>query len=289
MKKFNILITLMFVVTISEAQTIPNAGFESWTNHGTYSDPTSWSSYNFLLLDTACEQGTPGAVGASYLKLTVKSGNPTIVYSIPTPTLIAVTPGGFACSARPVYLTGKYKYKFSATDSGVILVYFTKWNTTTLTEDFVGIGQLFPTNGTVTTWTNFSVPIMYFASTSPDSALITLIAGSGSTSIATNGDYLYIDDLAFSGAVSGINDVVAAGVPCSISPNPFNSTTTITFSDEQNNTIIRVLDITGRVVKNIQFSGKELTLEKGNLHAGIYILHIVDENGHADTRQIVIQ
>jgi hypothetical protein len=171
------------------------------------------------------------------------------------------------------------------------MVLISKWNTTTLHKDLVGIGQLF-TTGTITTWTNFSIPIMYFGSTSPDTALIIMKAGAirdTTLMLPTNGDYLYIDDLAFSGAVSGINDVVAAGVPCSISPNPFNSTTTISFSAEQNNTLIRVLDITGRVVKNIHFSGKDLTLEKGNLHAGIYILHIVDENGHADTRQIVIQ
>lgn len=285
MKKFNILIALMFVVTISKAQTIPNAGFENWTNHGTYTDPTSWSSLNFTS-GTTCEQGTPGAVGASYLKLTVKSGMPGIAMSSPTyPT--GGNPDGFACTARPAYLTGKYKYSISTTDSAGIFIGFSKWNTTTLSQDPVGGAGIYISGGSATSWTNFSIPITFIGGVYPDSAAIELVVGIAST--PTNGDYLYVDDLAFSGTVSAVGNIEQTDVHLTIAPNPFNSKTVISFTEEQNNTLLRVLDITGRIVKTIHFSGKELTLEKEDLQTGIYFLHLVDEKNNVYTRQIVVE
>ena len=59
-----------------------------------------------------------------------------------------------------------------------------------------------------------------------------------------------------------------------IIPNPFSSETHLTFSQEQNNSIITITNILGEVVRNISFSGKELTLARGELKKGMYFVHV---------------
>ncbi len=56
-------------------QTIPNPSFENWTN-GYINQPASWMSSDAKSDSAApmtCQRGTPGAVGTSYVKLTVKN------------------------------------------------------------------------------------------------------------------------------------------------------------------------------------------------------------------------
>ena len=59
-----------------------------------------------------------------------------------------------------------------------------------------------------------------------------------------------------------------------ISPNPFTSQTTISFSQEQTNTKIKITDILGKEIKSINFTGTQCTLEKGTMQAGIYFVQI---------------
>ena len=75
----------------------------------------------------------------------------------------------------------------------------------------------------------------------------------------------------------------------SIYPNPFSAFTTIIFSEEQKNTIIKITDIFGTVIKSENFTGKELTIEKENMRAGIYFVQIICENKNIVNKKIVIQ
>ncbi len=59
-----------------------------------------------------------------------------------------------------------------------------------------------------------------------------------------------------------------------ISPNPFTSLTTISFSSEQTNTTIKIADVLGKEIKALNFSGKELIIMKGTMQAGIYFVQI---------------
>ncbi len=73
-----------------------------------------------------------------------------------------------------------------------------------------------------------------------------------------------------------------------ISPNPFTSQTSITFTQEQHNTIIKVTDVLGKEIKSTTFSGKQYILEKGELNAGIYFISVNSEQGIVN-RKIIIQ
>ena len=58
-----------------------------------------------------------------------------------------------------------------------------------------------------------------------------------------------------------------------IFPNPFSFETRLTFFEEQKNTVIIVTNILGEEVKKITFTGRQLTLEKGELKNGMYFVH----------------
>lgn len=89
----------------------------------------------------------------------------------------------------------------------------------------------------------------------------------------------------FTTSVTEINK--ATGI--TVYPNPFSSQTNISFNEEQNHSIIKITDVLGKEVRIIDFSGKILSIEKGEMKDGIYFLQIVDGNKNIVNRKIIIQ
>jgi uncharacterized delta-60 repeat protein len=75
----------------------------------------------------------------------------------------------------------------------------------------------------------------------------------------------------------------------SVFPNPFETQTTITFKNLQTNTIIKIIDVNGREIKTIYFSGTQLVIGKGIMQSGIYFLQITDEKKNIMSRKIIVQ
>ncbi len=73
-----------------------------------------------------------------------------------------------------------------------------------------------------------------------------------------------------------------------IFPNPFTSQTTITFNQEQKNIRIKILDVLGKEVKSLDFKGKKLIIEKGEMKEGIYFLQITNGNTNVVNKKIVV-
>jgi hypothetical protein len=71
-------------------------------------------------------------------------------------------------------------------------------------------------------------------------------------------------------------------------PNPFNLETTILFSKEIKNTKVGLVDILGIKINEINFTGKQLIIEKGEMKNGIYFLQIIDDNNNIVNRKIII-
>ena len=84
-------------------------------------------------------------------------------------------------------------------------------------------------------------------------------------------------------------DEIVTNNGISVFPNPFTSQTTISFSTEQTNTSIKITDILGKEIKALNFTGKQCTIEKGTMQAGIYFLQITDANKNVANRKIVVQ
>lgn len=87
---------------------------------------------------------------------------------------------------------------------------------------------------------------------------------------------------------SGISEKnIDSGV--SIFPNPFTSQTTVSFTKEIKNATIKMIDILGKEVKSIEFSGTQLIIKKGELNAGVYFIQVVLEKELIAHQKVVIQ
>ena len=75
----------------------------------------------------------------------------------------------------------------------------------------------------------------------------------------------------------------------SIYPNPFTSETTLSFNQNQNNVTIKITDLLGKQIRSIIFSGTKLTIDRGEMKAGIYLLQIIDDNKKIINREFMIQ
>ncbi len=75
-----------------------------------------------------------------------------------------------------------------------------------------------------------------------------------------------------------------------IYPNPFTSQTTITFGQEQKNTVIKLTDVLGKEIRTVILNGtKNITIEKDGLSNGIYFIQIINSNKNITNRKVVIQ
>ncbi len=89
--------------------------------------------------------------------------------------------------------------------------------------------------------------------------------------------------------ITGINEYSKGENDVIIYPNPFNTKTTINFAVEQKNRTVRLTDVVGKVIRQINFSGKQLVIEKEEMKAGIYFVQITEENKNTINRKIIIQ
>lgn len=74
-----------------------------------------------------------------------------------------------------------------------------------------------------------------------------------------------------------------------IYPNPFTSKTTISFSEVQKNSTIKIVDVLGNVVKYESVFGKNVVVDLSLVAKGVYFVQIIGENNRVENRKIVLQ
>lgn len=291
-KQLTLLAAALFIYAGAIAQ-IPNYGFENWTNMGTYSNPANWGTMNnttkALAVYTATK-GTPGAVGAAYLKLTSKKVGTAVVNGIAVSGVldsINMKPiSGFAYSQKPTALIGRWQYM--ASNAGSITVDLTRWNATTKMRETIGSGSKTLT-GMAMSWASFSIPITYTGSGAPDSCIIVLKA-SGTAPVAD--DYLWVDNLEFTGAATSIatNENATA---FSVYPNPANALVTLDFeSATAKQVTVQLTDIVGKVIVsenlNLPAGTFKASLDVSTLAKGSYFIK-TGNNEAIQTKKLIIQ
>jgi hypothetical protein len=277
---------LIFIFYFSKAQTIPNAGFENWTNAGSYSNPDGWGQLNSLTATGSiftCEQGSPGAVGSSYLKLTSRNTGisglvlPGVAVSGLIDIITQQPKSGFAFSGQPQALTGKWQHMIFGNSQGYVDVKLTKWNSSTNSRTIVANGHVDLT-GMAMSWANFSVPLAYLETYAPDSCIITL---SASGTAPTNNDYLWVDALAFTGSVAGLTDN-SLNQKIKLFPNPTASNLNVDLSSLNTREVkIRILDMLGNELISLNKMNvfSNTSIDVSTLATGNYILNILSDDG----------
>lgn len=286
MKKTILLsVALIFIITISRAQTIPNAGFETWNTMSGYNNPDAWSSLNDMTAPMStytCTKGTPGSPGSSYLKLTSKTVSgigvvPGIAVCgiISTTTMQAVS--GFAFNQRPANLAGKWQHMIFGSSQGYIDVKLTRWDAVNQTRVTVASKHQI-LSGMAMSWAAFTVPLTYSDGSYPDSCIITF---SASGAVPADGDYLWVDNLSFSGTVAGIaQNTFNADI--TVFPNPAIDKLTLNLNALHDKYVnIEINNIQGKLAKSI--SNIEVTsnvsITVADLSKGNYVLNIFAKEG----------
>jgi hypothetical protein len=296
MKKLLFTFTAASFISVSAFAQILNNGFENWTSMGAYSNPDNWetlNNYTALAGVYTVTKGMPGSPGASYLMLTSKTVSTSVVNGVAVygkldaPTMQGVA--GLPFTQQPVRLTGNWQHMIYGSSQGSILVKLTKWNSVTNLRNVVATGSVTLT-GMAMSWATFTVNLTYTSSVAPDSCMIVLKA-SGTT--PTNNDYLWVDNLAFSGSITGINNIENNISDVSIFPNPATENFTIELNVKKASPInFKLVDLTGKLIKEITasevFGNYKTSISITDIAKGSYFLKISSDDG-LEVKKIMIQ
>lgn len=269
----------MFALT-TQAQTIPNNGFETWTNVNTAG---SWKSNNttylYLRQSTdkhggtyAAEISTLYAGSAGNLSGIITLGNVNVTTQVVT--------GGIPISVKPTDLHGYYKYTAgSGSDRTSINVTFTKWTgssrITLANATFTSVlGQ------TVSTYTLFTIPITYSPTTIIPDTFNIICKSSQSTPIV--GSKLLVDDLAFT---VGTGIEVKLDYEPTVYPNPVNDRVFFSLDGKEYN--INITNMVGQTVLSANTSEQSFSLETSQLPVGYYNVTI-DSKTHHFTKKLLV-
>jgi Secretion system C-terminal sorting domain len=285
----------LVLITSSAVAQIPNNGFENWSTMGTYENPDSWGTLNNTTAMASvftATKGTPGSPGASYLKLTSLTIGPGVVNGIAVSgvldTIAMLPKSGFAYTTRSANFTGKWQHMIFGSSQGGITVLLTQWNTSLNKRDTVAIANQ-TLSGMAMSWANFTIPFTYFNGNNPDSCIIFLRA---SGSAPTNNDYLWVDNLGFSGVVTGVNETDSYITNVSAFPNPASSHINLTFElKEVQNVNLSMADITGKIIYSkdleVVHGVKNEVISCDGISKGTYFITLHTVNGSL-TQKVVL-
>ncbi len=275
------LLASVFFLTFTTAQTIPNAGFETWTNSGSFENPQSWGTLNqqtsLLGIKTVVKSTTPEAhSGTAAIKLISKFIGAPFNQFVPgitaTGTINQTTKGidgGFPCNQRPVSLNGWYKYVPAGKDTASVDVTLSKWDAAAGKRILIGTGKFKEAN-TVDTYTKFTATINYVSTEMPDTCVIILLSSQQNSGIVNS--TLTIDDLAFDLFI-GI-EAMAPASEILVYPNP--AAGNVYVSNYPKGARMLLYDVKGSKCAELPLSTGTNPLIADN---GIYFYQIQDEKG----------
>ena len=294
-KNISLLLTFTFCVLAVSAQ-IPNFSFENWINKGAYEIPTQWGTLNNTTASDnvfTVTKASPGSPGSFFMKITSKTVGATVVGGIAVcgelDSINKRAKSGFAYSAQPASFTGKWQHMIFGTSQGSVKAILTKWNVALNKRDTVAIAAKTLT-GMAMSWANFTVNFVYFNSDTPDSCIIELRS---SGNVPTDQDYLWVDNLGFTGIATAINELNSNHMDWSAYPIPGNGSIFIRLSNKiATATKLELTDVQGKVVlvKNLGTLLGETTqnIDISGVSKGSYFVKVSTEQG-SDTKKIIVE
>src|ERR1035437_10128853 len=225
-KTIYIFFAMICAAVISKAQTIPNNGFENWTSMGSYDNPDSWGTMNNTTATSGiftAVKGIPGNPGNYYHQLTSTTVGASVVNGIAVCgklDSISLQPiSGMAFTLRPLNFTGKWQHMIYGSSQGSVSVKLTRWDSG-LNQRITVASANRTLSGMVMSWASFTIPFVYSDGMFPDTCMIVLKASGTSPA---EYDYLFVDNLAFTGSNVGIENNEIQLNNISVFPNPSNN------------------------------------------------------------------
>lgn len=304
MKKIILTISSVASSVIGVMAQSPDFSFETWNNvqfSTTIQDPQGWASLNTLNVFTATpksvfkETTSPFGGTASAKITTVKvtgalipnpyqSGDIDTAGLLTIGQIVASPPSikyGYNYTWRSQVLSFQCKYTPVAGDSAFVLATLTKWNGTS--RDTIASGK-YATGASTTAYELKSINLTYdpaFATVVPDSEQIFISSSIYSHDGAKVGSTFYIDDIAWSG-YNSTDEINGTVNKVFVYPNPATNNISITSSVDA--AIIRITDITGRLIGNYSMTNNKANIQTSTFASGIYIYSVLDQKKNVVNR-----
>lgn len=289
-KRTTLLIAIVALTFQLKAQinSIPNAGFESWTSMGSYEVPNDWGNLNASTASSSVYtvvKASPGSPGNHYIKITTKNVGgvitPGIIVSGVLDPVTRKAVSGFPFNQQVKNLKGKYQYMGYGTDVATFDAWLTRWNNVLMRRDTVATLH-HNTSGMLHVWTPFSFPFTYTSTELPDTAII-YISSSSSNPVLSS--FIWLDDLGFEGTVTAANGKVINST-ANIYPCPASDQVTIDFTSKgAYSSPLKLVDSRGKAVVqsvvNVSagFNSLNLGLQEHNLLPGLYYVQLQTPEG----------
>ncbi|MFI5222145.1 MAG: T9SS type A sorting domain-containing protein [Bacteroidia bacterium] len=284
MKKSLLFLSLfagMMAVLPTNAQTIPNADFETWSG----GVPAGWMApMNSPPTIVTITQSSDFYSGTSSVKF-----NTVTLASTTYPALLEMNP--LPTTSKPAYLNGWIKASLASTDTFIAVGIF--HNSVTSTSG-AGIDY---TSLSRASWSPFHVTINYPAGFTPDSFSV-YFKFSGLTTSS-----VLIDALSFSNTpignelgntvTTGVKNITSVSANSFVTPNPVNGNSRISFALNSGSAVtISVYDLTGRFIKTVlneTFTAgvHEVPFNTNDLQSGIYF-YTLSGDGISEMKKFVV-
>ncbi|MES2397588.1 MAG: T9SS type A sorting domain-containing protein, partial [Bacteroidota bacterium] len=142
----------------------------------------------------------------------------------------------------------------------------------------------YATGVSTTSYSLNSITLTYdpaFATVVPDSEQIFISSSIYSHDGAKVGSTFYIDDIAWSG-YNSTDEINGTVNKVFVYPNP--ATNNISITSTVDAAIIRITDITGRLIGNYSMAGNKANIQTSTFASGIYIYSVLDQKKNVMNR-----
>lgn len=281
MKKLMILFSILIALIYSSYAQIPNGGFESWaTDIDNNLNPVGWETINSSP-EISVSQFTPAYAGNFSMK--VEPFNAGFVI-IPGFAMI-----NFPYTSRPTNFKACIKADIMSGDAVYIIMALRQGDSVIA----AGASSTLLIDSSINNFTCFTFPIMYQSTLTPDTATITIMAGSSSN--VQVGTEIIVDELSFdfSTDVTELTTQAMASLGQNI-PNPaIGSTDFPLILNNGSETVLHLFDFLGKEVKTTPFGFLEagnhnIHLSVDELSPGVYYCNIVGNNFTLSKKIIVL-
>ena len=285
MKKIVFLSVIAFSLSAHAQQTIPNAGFETWTNSFIYEEPTGWATLNpgialgvptTVTKSTSAHSGTYAAklktVGADFDGDNVVDTIPGIAFLGTLDIISQTTNEGIPFSGMPDTLAAWTKYYSpSANDQFLIIATLTKWNAALGMRDDIASATIFSGTNTSVYARQFA-EFTYFTTDTPDTLSLMILSSAGQVP-AVNAE-LFVDDISF--IYNNTSNLSESSISSwNVFPNPATDNITINAISEGE---IFLTDALGKTIDTISVTPNNPTLVTvAHLSNGLYYLQQGDQ------------
>ncbi|MES2619719.1 MAG: T9SS type A sorting domain-containing protein [Bacteroidota bacterium] len=281
--KFTLLTFFVAAFFAANAQQIPNAGFETWTNPGNPDGWGTWETATGAPLGLATKDTVLKREGNASLKLktdSVQAGPQKLlipgmaslgaaVYSPPNINFF-----GIPFTFRPDTLFFSYRYAPVGSDTAWLELQISG------TAGDLLAGGL-PLTSTLGQWVDIFVPLTGDIAPGAVDSIRILFTSSLPSGFGIQGSVLNVDAIRV-GYVALPNALqeVANKLNIAVYPNPVKDV--IIISADQNTEGLRAVisDITGKIVSVNELSGQKTAINLSELSNGMYIYRIADKAGN---------